>query len=143
MAGKSTNVRVVLVTDENYALPTTVVVTSIRENRNPDNNYSINILTVGLSDRSKEKMLSLREKDFEVNIIERALSDDFLKMKQVRGRVTPTAMLKFELPDLFSQYDRILYLDSDMLVQKDLAELFNTDLGDNYAAVVKDILTYS
>lgn len=142
MAGKSTNVRVVLVTDENYALPTTVVVTSIRENRNPDNNYSIHILTVGLSDQSKEKMLSLNEKGFEVKIIERALSNDFLKMKQVRGRVTPAAMMKFELPELFSQYDRILYLDSDMLVQKDLADLFNTDLGDNYAAVVKDILTY-
>ncbi len=40
--------------------------------------------------------------------------------------------------NILSNYDKVLYIDSDTIIQGDLTELFNTNLKDTYAAVVKD-----
>ena len=36
-------------------------------------------------------------------------------------------------------YDKVLYLDSDLIVKGDVSELFNVELGDNLLAAVRDI----
>lgn len=44
------------------------------------------------------------------------------------------------LPDLLPELDRVLYLDTDIIVREPLADFFNTDLGDQYAACINDYL---
>lgn len=52
-------------------------------------------------------------------------------------RYTEAASLRLLLPELMPEYDRILYLDCDIIVRQDLARLWKeTDLGDNYLAAV-------
>ncbi|MGF0069765.1 FkbM family methyltransferase [Candidatus Spyradosoma sp. SGI.093] len=51
---------------------------------------------------------------------------------------TPAALLKFSLPELLPNLNRVLYLDGDVLVRRDLGELFCKFLGHCYAAVVTD-----
>jgi lipopolysaccharide biosynthesis glycosyltransferase len=46
---------------------------------------------------------------------------------------------RYILPDLLEDKDRVLYLDSDTLITGDIAELYNTKLGNNLAAGVRDI----
>lgn len=41
------------------------------------------------------------------------------------------------IPDIFKQYDKVLYLDSDMTVIKDISELYNIDIDNYYAGVVE------
>ena len=53
--------------------------------------------------------------------------------------VSAAALLKFDLADILTGLDRVLYLDSDILILEDLRELFWTDLTDVYAAVVRDM----
>lgn len=53
--------------------------------------------------------------------------------------ISKIAFGKILIPDLFPNTDRILYLDSDMIVNGDLTPLFNLDLGDNSIAVAEDI----
>ena len=36
-------------------------------------------------------------------------------------------------------YNKVLYLDSDLIVEGDIAELYSSDLGDNLLAAVRDI----
>lgn len=83
------------------------------------------------------------EENFSVQIVETSPSCRLNQMKVVRGRVTPVAMLKFELPFLFDELDKLLYIDSDVLINADLGDFFATDISRVYAAVVKDILTYT
>ena len=142
MAEKKNFIPVVFITDDNYAMPTTVAITSLKVNRNPAVQYKVFVLAVDIAQEHQEKMLSLGEDGFEVSVLEREISRQMLDMKQVRGRVTPSAMLKFDIPLIFKDYDKILYLDSDVLIERDLSELFHTDITDCYAAVVKDIMTY-
>lgn len=54
--------------------------------------------------------------------------------------VTSTALHKFDLPELFGSFDRLLYLDSDTLVCGGLDGLFRFDLRDALVAGVVDPL---
>lgn len=52
-------------------------------------------------------------------------------------RYTEAASLRLLLPELLPEYDRILYLDCDIIVRQDLARLWQeTELGDDYLAAV-------
>ena len=53
--------------------------------------------------------------------------------------VSKTALFKFFLPDLIKDLDKVLYLDSDILINGDLSELFNTDISDYYIAAADDM----
>ena len=46
---------------------------------------------------------------------------------------TATLYYKLYIPFILPHLKRILYLDGDTLVYKDLSELFNIDFQDNYA----------
>ena len=47
---------------------------------------------------------------------------------QATGRITTAALYRTLLPDALA-IDRVLYLDADIVVQRDIAELYATDLG--------------
>lgn len=46
---------------------------------------------------------------------------------------------RFLVQDLLPYYDKVLYLDSDLIVKGDVSELFATELGDNLLAATHDI----
>jgi lipopolysaccharide biosynthesis glycosyltransferase len=46
---------------------------------------------------------------------------------------------RFFIPSLFPNEDKVLYLDSDVLVLSDVMELFEKDLGNHPLAAVKDV----
>lgn len=55
------------------------------------------------------------------------------------GNYPMATMLRLLIPDLLPQYDKIFYLDCDLIVRHDLEKLYlETDLGDNYLAGVKE-----
>ena len=52
-------------------------------------------------------------------------------------RYTEAASFRLLLPELLPELDTVLYLDCDIIVRKDMVELFRTTvLGDNYLAAV-------
>ena len=51
-----------------------------------------------------------------------------------------TSCYRFILADLLPSLDRIIYLDVDTLVLRDLTELWRTDLEGKFIGVVKDAL---
>ena len=42
-------------------------------------------------------------------------------------------------PDFLPQYDKLLVLDADLIVRRDIAELYHTELGDNFLGAVPDL----
>jgi lipopolysaccharide biosynthesis glycosyltransferase len=55
-----------------------------------------------------------------------------------KSSYTPYTLLRLFLDELPDVPDKLLYLDADTIVMKDLSLLFSTNLGDNYCAWVKD-----
>lgn len=119
-------------TDNNYVIATVVTITSLLKNKNKDSKYEIRVLGNNLTPEN----IKLIEKTG-VKVIPHQSS--FSKFEGTHLFVSSTDLFKFDLADALSDWDKVLYLDTDMIIQGDLSELFGTDLGDNYVAAVKDM----
>ena len=137
---RKSNINIAMITDDNYVMPTVVAIKSMLMNKDKNTTYIINVLTNNLSEKNILILKNLNSSYCVVNILnETQLIEKYQNIEQNR-HVTYAALLKFFLPNIFKELDKILYLDSDIIVQSDLNDLYNTDINDNYAGVVKDIL---
>lgn len=128
---------IILICDENYAMPTEVMVRSISCNAEKYGRiYNIHVCSWNLPDVNKERFIALSTErvNVEVHIIDMNRYEKRLNMVYQNSHVTPTALLKFEIPNIFSNLDKILYLDSDMIVNGDMIDLFKLDLKDYFLA---------
>lgn len=131
---------IAFITDENYVMPTCITIISLLKNKQEFTKYKFYILTNDVSEKSKQllKKISLGNSDLEFMDYDN-LNDLQKKVEQHR-HVTKTSLLKFFLADMINE-DKLIFLDSDILVRDDLSEMYDTDISDYYAAVVKDILS--
>ena len=61
-----------------------------------------------------------------------------------RDYYTNTTYFRLFLPELYPQYDKVVYLDSDIIVVGDISELYNVDMGTNLiTAAPDDIIQYN
>lgn len=133
---------VVLICDNNYVIPTCTAIESIVENKSERTILEINILTDKLTDINKEYFKQFQSETVKVLIFEADMKNlNNLHIWRKKGdycAATETALLKFKIANILNHYDRIIYLDGDILCRKDLYGLYSTKLGDQYAAVVMD-----
>ena len=137
----TTEIPVVFISDERYAMPTGVAITSLRLNvgRQEDCCYEVFVVTLGMSNESRKRLHSLSTDRLHVTLIDYEFNEHQRSVHSNNGsHVSTTAIVKFELANLFPQYDKLLYLDSDILVLKNILELWNTELTDCYVAAVVD-----
>ena len=66
------------------------------------------------------------------------IESDFIGNKLRADYFTLTIYFRLFIPDMFPQYSRGIYLDSDVVVPGDLSTLFETELGDNLIAACPD-----
>lgn len=128
---------IAFISDELFALPTGVAITSLLATRNQRIRYSIHIISSGLSDDSKARLRTLSQRGIEIDIHE-VDGDKFAEITSRNVHVSPTALFKFRLAEILPDLDRVLYLDGDIIVRADLTELWQTNLDDAYVAAVDD-----
>ncbi|MDR2431024.1 MAG: glycosyltransferase family 8 protein [Candidatus Margulisbacteria bacterium] len=131
---------IVYVTDNNYVLPTAVSITSLLANKTQDTFYQINILGLQLADEHKVKLENLSSGQAQIKVIvipENKYAD--CNKDTATVYVSGATYAKFDIINLLPDYDKVIYIDGDTLVLKDLRDLFITDLMDNYAGVVRGI----
>lgn len=134
-------IQLALISDDNYVVPTTVALRSIIDSKATGRELEIHIIASGLSPDSKRQFLQFESNEVKITLIER----DPTVFKELHtfkdGSVcvaSISALFKFVLPQLLPDHDKVLYLDGDLIVKKDLGEIYDLELGENYAAVVPD-----
>lgn len=55
------------------------------------------------------------------------------------GYYTPTVYFRFFIPEIFAHYEKVLYLDSDLICLRDIADLYRVDIGGNLLGAVRDV----
>lgn len=133
------DIRIVFICDEAYSMPTYVSISSIFFNRKKTYKYTINVLGVYLEDDTINNILSLNYENFIVKVINTNHDFNEFKFSKKEFHVSTAAILKFNISEIFNTYDKILYLDSDMIILKDLSKLYFTPIDDVYAGVVEDV----
>jgi lipopolysaccharide biosynthesis glycosyltransferase len=130
------DINVVFITDENYALSTAVACNSLIKNKNDNSNINIFIVTTGLTNNVRHWFEASKVPSVVIHIIEIKNNFEYLALKH--QHVSPAALIKFDLPNIFPKLNKILYLDSDVIISSDITSLFQTSIEECYAAVVKD-----
>ncbi len=129
---------VVFVSDNNYCVPTAVAMQSMLDNANKDTFYDIYIVADDISKEYKKKLEKLKNNRSTITVIE--VGDGQLSKYAVDGYyVSGTALLKFDIADLLPQYDKVLYIDGDILVYKDLTEMYEVDVSGYCLAATPDM----
>lgn len=133
---------VVYAVDDNYAPFLGVSLESIIENASGNYNLDVFILNTGISDFNKEKILNLASKaNFDVCVEFVDVADRMDKIKDkthLRDYYTNAIYYRIFIPALFSQYEKVIYLDCDTVLLTDIEKLYDTDLGDNIIAAVHE-----
>ena len=137
--------RIVLICDENYVMPTEVMVQSICESAKTfGGKFVVSVCSWELSDASITKLENHANENVQVEVVlvdVQKYKDKMHKINQ-NSHVTPTALMKFELANLFPNDNRILYLDGDMVVKGNINELFDIPLGNSLVAASYEFWKY-
>ena len=134
-------VHIAMITDTNYVAPTLVAIKSMFLNKPKNIAYKIYIITTDLAAEDITKLQNLQCYGLDIQIINcQNLIAQYLTLQQHR-HVSHAALLKFFLPEILSSIDKVLYIDSDVLVQDSLEPLYETNIQNYYAAVVRDTLS--
>ena len=131
------NINVCFICDKKYSMPTSVAIQSLVMNSNKKTKYNVYVVGVDLDEQISNIFQKLKSGN--VNIFVMNMNNKYESISADHGYVSKAGLLKFDLPNIFSNLDKMLYLDCDMLILKDLKELYNIDLKNKYAAVVKDM----
>lgn len=132
-------------TDNNYVPFLDVTIRSLIANASKDYKYHIVVLNTGLDTEKTDKIKAMENENFRIEFadISYAIKDirDKLPNEQHFGLAT---WYRLFIQSLFPEYDKILYLDCDIVVLGDISELYNTDLEDNYiAGVIENWILHS
>ena len=142
---KNKIVNIVFTTDVNYKDYLKTTIRSAIANKNKDSVYNINIVCVDLPKSEEDKFKKFESKNVHINPVSVSLQDiKDVGNYEVSYFVTRADLFKFFMPELFPKLDKILYIDVDVAIMKDLTDLYNTDLKDKFIGVVnKPIMEYS
>jgi len=130
--------------DDTYAPFVTVAIKSIIENASKEYNYRIVILYQDLTIENMNRISKISNEKFKIDFI--YMKDEF---KLITNRIencyvrldyfTLTIFFRLLIPDMFPEYEKGIYIDSDVVVPGDISELYNTELGNNLLGVCNDI----
>lgn len=133
------DINMCLVCDNGYVMPTVVAIYSVKRSiQDKNNKYNIYVLCKGVTEENLKKFSDLEEDYFKVNVVNVEEKEDFSSYKIEGISATPTSIYKFFIPEILSNLDKILYIDGDIIVKKDLSSLYSTDVEEYYVAAVKD-----
>ena len=136
-AFKENNFTVAFASDNNFVKYLSVAMISLIENCSNKYNYDIVVLENNISNRNKKllykeiysyKNVSLRFVD-----VQRFYDENQdVEFKNFRDDITITTYNRLFIPEIFKNYDKVLYLDCDIVVKGDLIDLYEIDFNDNY-----------
>lgn len=137
-------INLVLITDSRYVPTTMTSMLSAIQNKCPSSIYNYYIVTENATESDRKSLMSLKQlapDTVNINIIERPEPDLPYENMQ-RFLQYKVGMHKIYLPEILQNLDKVIYMDGDTIVLKDLRELYDIDVSDVYAAVAKDGIYY-
>ena len=121
--------------DNNYVMPCLALITSIFEN-NKAHTCKVYLLTDGLTDENVarfEKLAGIYKQEILVKVI----TPDLYEGLPFYKRYTFATYNRFLIASLIDD-DKVIYLDGDIIVRKDLSEMWETNLDGYACGVIED-----
>lgn len=132
---KST-INVVCSADDNYIVPLQIMLKSLATNTNE--RINVFILASNISESNKQRII--------YNTQNSTLDISFYSYKSLKSfdfktsdTITYASYLRLFIADVLPQIDRCIYLDCDIIVEKDIKDLWNTSIKDKTIGAVNEM----
>lgn len=125
--------------DDNYAKFLCVTLQSLIENSSDEYDYEVNVLIDELSGDNMNTILKMQKDNVKIKFVSvkeklRAICSKL----HMRDYYTQATYYRFFIPELFPMYGKGLYLDCDLIITTDVADLYHTELAGNYVAAIPE-----
>ncbi|HEL1661511.1 TPA: glycosyltransferase [Streptococcus suis] len=102
------------------------------------NNLDIFVLHTDLSDKSKDRLKTLETESVNIHFVT-IDRDLFSNLPLTLDGITIETYYRYLLPEILVDCDKVIYLDSDLLIRCDVTELWDIDVSQHYLAGVNEI----
>lgn len=125
--------------DDNYCPFLSATLHSILANASKNNKYNFYVLITTLSQKNKDILFSQLEGNSTLQFVEMQEKLEALSQKLVtRDYYTKSTYYRLFIPEMFPNLDKALYLDCDLVLNEDVANLYTTNLGKNLVGAAPD-----
>lgn len=128
--------------DDAYAPLLGVALKSIIINASKERKYKVIVIQENVSDENQRKLLALANENFDIEVMPMRRSlENITDRSENRLRCdyfTMTIFFRLFIPEMFPEYDKALYLDSDIVVPGDISELYDTNVERHLFAACPD-----
>ena len=138
----ATVVPVVFAADNNYVPQLTTTIYSAMSNADPNRYYDVTVLQKDIAWENQERMRQFllgRFKNMNLRFADVSREISGYDLTTSNAHISIETYYRFLIQKALPFYDKVLYLDSDIVINGDIAQLYDTELGDNLLAAVHDI----
>jgi lipopolysaccharide biosynthesis glycosyltransferase len=136
---RSDDVCIAFICDSGYVVPTAVALMSLAKYKARDErSYDVRVFLWGVSDADIRYLAHFARADVIISFSFLSRPPSEYAEACTDYGVSSTALYKFLLPQLIADRDKVLYIDGDVLIRADVRSIFDVDMGDHLAAVVRD-----
>ncbi|MGP3560338.1 glycosyltransferase [Geobacillus sp. BK01] len=137
-AERNEAIHIVTVSNDRYAEPLAVMVYSLLKNKTSKIPIHIHVIDSNISEKHQARLAKLAKK-YEATIqfhrIDSTVYSEFVTF----AYLTEETYYRISIPDLFDEtVEKVLYLDCDIVVKKDITELWHTDINGHLLGAVED-----
>ena len=127
--------------DDKYTKFMMVTMKSIIENASVKYLYRFYVLHTDITPENQAIVKKMEKSNCKITFVD--VNEELKKIAKkisLRDYYTATTYYRIFIPEMFPEYDKVLYVDSDTVIRADIAELFQYNLGKNYIGAIRDQL---
>lgn len=139
------SIPVFLCTDNNYAVPTYIALFSLLVNKREE--YTVDAFVMATENFTENNTLLLKslEKKFsfaKIHIVD--MENSYESVSINNGHISKATLYRLMIPRVAKQFsdikmDKCVYIDSDLVIEGDILDLFNIDVAEHYVCGVRDL----
>ena len=129
--------------DDSYAPFLAVALNSAIKNSSKDRSYRAIVLHQDLNEDNIARIKALETENFKIELEPMKANlqslDDRMSNRLRCDYFTLTIYFRLFIPAMFPQYDKGIYIDSDVVLTDDIANLYDIEIGDNFIGACNDL----
>lgn len=138
---KSNVIPVFFAIDDPYTKFMMVTLRSIINNTSKNHQYRFHVLHTNVTPESQAEVKKMETENCKIVFVD--VTEELHKIEKkisLRDYYTATTYYRIFIANMFPEYDKVLYVDSDTIVREDIAGLYQYDLGKKYIGAIRDQL---
>lgn len=138
-AFKENSIPVVMAANNNFVPMFAACIRSLMDHMNVNNNYDIVLLQSDVTAENKNTLVDMvkQYENVSLRFFDAAQLLTNYKLK-ANAHISVETYYRFLIQDVLPDYDKILYIDCDIIVNADVADLYHTDIEGYMLAATRD-----